>query len=188
MDKKELKELIESDLYRYTADISMLQFLRNILRNPGYKYMYILRKCKYYKQRKSTIIPYIFYKLMLDKYKYKFGYEIPENVRLGKGIYINHLGGVVINPNAVLGNNINITKGVTIGQTNRGNKSGAPIIGDRVWIGANSTVVGKVTIGNNVLIAPNSYVNFDVPSNSIVVGNEVKKSDFATDQYVNNLA
>ena len=80
-------------------------------------------------------------------------------------------GTIIINPKAIIGNNCNITSGVTIGQTNRGLLKGVPIIGDQVWIGSNCTIVGGIIIGNNVLIAPNSYVNINVPSNSIVIGN-----------------
>lgn len=60
-------------------------------------------------------------------------------------------------------------------------------MGDCVWIGVNSTVVGKVTIGNNVAIAPNTFVNFDVPSNSIVIGNPAKiiRDLNAADAYIN---
>lgn len=60
-------------------------------------------------------------------------------------------------------------------------------MGDCVWIGINSTVVGKVTIGDNVLIAPNTFVNFDVPSNSIVIGNPAKiiSDTNAADGYIN---
>lgn len=56
----------------------------------------------------------------------------------------------------------------------KGKREGAPIIKNEVFIGANAVVVGKVVIGNNVLIAPNSYINFDVPDNSIVIGNPAK--------------
>lgn len=78
-------------------------------------------------------------------------------------------------------------KGVTLGAENRGKRTGFPTLGDCVWIGVNSTVVGKVTIGDNVMIAPNTFVNFDVPSNSIVIGNPAKIiSDInATDMYIN---
>lgn len=55
--------------------------------------------------------------------------------------------------------NCNIHKGVTIGQENRGKRQGTPIIGDNVWIGMNVTIVGNIKIGNDVLIAPNTYLN-----------------------------
>lgn len=62
-----------------------------------------------------------------------------------------------------------------------------PVLGDCVWLGVNSTVVGAVTIGDDVLIAPNSYVNCDVPSHSIVIGNPCRiiPRDNATEGYVN---
>jgi serine O-acetyltransferase len=97
--------------------------------------------------------------------------------------------GIAINNETVIGKNVNITKGVTIGQTNRGNKAGTPTIGNCVWIGANATVVGHITIGDNVLIAPNAYVNENVPNNSIVIGNPCKiiYNEKATENYIINL-
>lgn len=74
-----------------------------------------------------------------------------------------------------------------IGQTNRGGRQGTPVIGNEVWIGINAAIVGKVTIGDDVLIAPNSYVNCDVPSHSIVFGNPciIKHREDATEGYIN---
>ena len=76
-----------------------------------------------------------------------------------------------------------------IGQANRGSRKGYQIIGDRVWIGINSAVVGKITIDDDVMIAPNSFVNVDVPSHSVVFGNPciIKHRDWATEGYVNNI-
>lgn len=78
---------------------------------------------------------------------------------------------------------------MTIGQENRGRRKGAPTIGNKVWMGVNSTIVGNITIGDDVLIAPNSYVNFDVPPHSIVIGNPGKiiHREKATQDYINNL-
>lgn len=75
-----------------------------------------------------------------------------------------------------------------IGQENRGKRKGTPIIGNEVWIGANAVIVGNVKIGNDVLIALLSYVNFDVPDHSIVVGNPAKiiSKEYATKDYINN--
>ena len=105
-----------------------------------------------------------------------------------RGLYIGHPYGITINPKAVLGKNINIHKGVTIGQENRGRRKGVPVIGNSVWIGVNSTIVGNITIGDDVLIAPNSYVNRDVPSHSVVFGNPciIRHQENATEDYVNN--
>jgi len=66
-------------------------------------------------------------------------------------------------------------------------RKGAPTIGNEVWIGVNATIVGKISIGNDVLIAPNTYVNCDIPSHSIVFGNPciIKHNDRATEGYIN---
>ena len=71
---------------------------------------------------------------------------------------------------AELGEDCTLAHVVTIGETKRGERKGCPKIGNRVWIGAGAVIVGKIVVGDNVLIAPNAYVNFDVPSNSIVMG------------------
>ena len=65
---------------------------------------------------------------------------------------------------------------------------GSIIIDDDVWIGANAVIVGNIRIGNNVLIAPGAYVNFDVPDGSIVIGNPglIRRSPGATLNYINN--
>lgn len=117
-----------------------------------------------------------------------YNVEISPTVKIGEGLYIGHPYGITINPKAVLGKNINIHKGVTIGQENRGRRKGVPVIGNSVWIGVNSTIVGNITIGDDVLIAPNSYVNRDVPSHSVVFGNPciIRHQENATEDYVNN--
>ena len=67
-----------------------------------------------------------------------------------------------------------IFNGVTVGSIRTGKKAGAPTIGNNVVLCANSFVCGNIKIGNNVLIAANAFVNFDVPDNSIVIGNPGK--------------
>ena len=114
--------------------------------------------------------------------------EISKDQRIGGGLYIGHPYCITVNPKAVIGKNCNIHKGVTIGQENRGVREGVPTIGDGVWIGINATIVGRVTIGDDVLIAPNSYVNCNVPSHSVVYGNPciIKPKANATENYINN--
>ena len=115
--------------------------------------------------------------------------EISADLSIGKGLYLGHAYCITINPSVVIGCNCNIHKGVTIGQENRGIRMGTPVIGNEVWIGINSTIVGKITIGNDVLIAPNSYVNCDIPDHSVVLGNPciIIHKDHATEAYINNI-
>ena len=128
-------------------------------------------------------------RILLKRYRLKYGLEIPIETKIGKGLYLGHAFNITINPNAEIGDNCNIHKGVLIGQENRGRRKGAPKLGNKVWIGINAAIVGKVTIGNDVLIAPNSYVNCDVPSHSVVYGNPciIKHRDNATEGYINNI-
>lgn len=118
----------------------------------------------------------------------KYMMDIPAKVEIGKGLRIEHIGGIVINSEAKLGENITLLNGVLIGAQNRGNKKGFPTIGNYVWIGTNAIIVGNIHIGNNVLIAPGAYVNFDVPDNSIVLGNpgRIIERENATEGYIIN--
>ena len=129
---------------------------------------------------------WIFYKLFLRHYVHKYGFQI--GGKIGYGFYIGHFGTIVINTGTVIGSNCNIAHLVTIGTTRRGSKAGTPTIGDEVWIGTGAIIVGKIIIGNNVLIAPGAYVNFDVPDNSIVIGNpgKIKPALDSTQGYINN--
>ena len=122
----------------------------------------------------------------MHKMARKYGLEIYNES--GEGLYLGHAHNINVNPDAKIGQRCNLHKGVTIGRESRGKRKGSPIIGDNVWIGVNATVVGKIKIGNDVMIAPNSYVNCDVPPHSIVIGNPciIKHKDNATDKYIIN--
>ena len=130
----------------------------------------------------------LIYKALFRLWANRRGLEISASQQIGGGLYLGHAYNI-INCRAKIGRNCNIHKGVVIGQVNRGSRKGYPTIGDRVWIGINSAIVGNVTIGDDVLIAPNSYVNVDIPSHSIVFGNPciIKHRDWATVGYVNNI-
>ncbi len=129
------------------------------------------------------------YCLRLKGIKEKRGIEISNATQIGKGLYLGHPYNITINEKAVIGENCNIHKGVVIGAENRGQRKGFPAIGNCVWIGINAAIVGKVTVGDRVLIAPNSFVNCDIPSDSVVYGNPcvIKHKDDAVAGYINNI-
>lgn len=173
----ELKDLINADLSRGygNALISPIQK----------KYIIEWRKASFY-SKKSLLG--ICHRLRLKALSEKSGIQIPTETKIGKGLLIAHFGTIIINPKVVMGENINIAPGVIIGKANRGEKQGTPVIGSNVWIGANSVIVGNITIGDDVMIAPNAYVNMDVPSHSIVIGNPgvIHHKENATEGYINN--
>jgi serine O-acetyltransferase len=187
MERYRLKEYLKADLYRYGGLRTSCYFLKALLPPmPSFRFTYFLRYASVYS--KYSIIGFLC-RVLLQHYSYKYGYQIPPNTKIGKGLYIVHLGPVVINGKAEIGKNCTLSHIVNIGQTNRGKRAGCPIIGNDVFIGTGAVIVGKIIIGDNVLIAPNSLVNFDVPSNSIVFGNPavVEARSNATEGYVNFL-
>ena len=178
-----MKHDFSKDLYRYYGEKGET-LAQRILRPPELKYIALMRKT----QNCGFLPLKWYYKLRLRNLSHKTCIQIPAATRIGDGSHIGHTGRIIINPKAILGRNINIATGVTIGQENRGKRKGAPIIGDNCWIGTNAVIVGNVTVGTDCLIAPLAYVNFDVPDHSLVIGNPAKiiHVENATEHYVNN--
>lgn len=175
----ELKKILQADMYRYYDKIPFIKPIQ-------IKYIRVFRKASCYP---SKSILGIYYRLRLKHLSEKTGIQIPTRTKIGKGFYIGHFGTIIINPEVTIGDNLNIAAGVTIGKTNRGDKMGVPTIGNKVWIGTNAVIVGKIKIGDDVLIAPNAYVNFDVPSHSVVIGNpgQIITRKNATEGYINRI-
>lgn len=172
---KAFDELFAADMARYdgTAD----RWHR--------KFHYLLRKA----QTADNKIVRRIYAYWFASFNRKYGNEVHHKTKIGKGFRIVHPYGVTINYRAIIGENVNVHKGVTIGKEHRGKREGAPIIGNCVYIGINATIVGKVKIGSDVVIAPNTFVNCDVPDHSVVFGNPciIKHRDNATEKYVINI-
>lgn len=159
------KELIYSDLYRYGGG-----FFSTWIFQPGFRYMIVFRICQScYRDRRLMFLGRIL-NLILIHLSHKYGIQIPRTVKIGKGFYIGHFGTIVVNGSAVIGDNVNISHGVTIGATNRGNRQGIPTIGNQVYIGPGAKIIGKITVGNNVAIGANAVVTKDVPDNAVVAG------------------
>jgi serine O-acetyltransferase len=98
------------------------------------------------------------------------GVELPKQAKIGSGLYIAHMGCIVLHPDVKLGNNCTISHDVTIGVGGRGNRSGSPKIGDRVYIAPGARIFGAITIGNDVAIGANAVVTKDIPDNAVAVG------------------
>lgn len=122
----------------------------------------------------------------LYRFSRKFGLEISTSAKIGEGLYLGHPYNITVAGGARIGKNANLHKGCTIGRENRGKRAGVPTIGDCVYVGIGSTIVGNITVGDDVFIAPGAFVNFDVPSHSVVVGNPgvIHHRDSATENYI----
>lgn len=113
------------------------------------------------------------------------GISIPYSASIGTEFYIGHFGGIIINAKAIIGNNCNISQGVTIGVSGRGDDRGVPCIGNHVYIGANATIVGNISIGDYCIVAANSLVTSTVLANRTVAGVPAKEvSDNTSKGYI----
>ena len=113
------------------------------------------------------------------------GISIPASVTIGHSFYIGHFGGIILNAQTVIGNNCNISQGVTIGVSGLGAQRGVPVIGNNVYIGANAVVAGKIQIEDNVLIGACSLVNSNAEKDAVLLGvPAVKVSNKGSRQYI----
>ncbi|HVG27013.1 MAG TPA: hypothetical protein VM865_05365 [Acidobacteriaceae bacterium] len=95
--------------------------------------------------------------------------DIDAQATIGGGLYIGHIGGVHINPGAVLGKNCDLAHRITIGASAMG-RGGIPILGDEVYIGTGAVLVGKIKVGSGAKIAANTLVMTNVPEGATVMG------------------
>ncbi len=172
------------DLYRYEGERcrKLSVKLRYLFCVPGFTYIFFFRHTSQARNRLTRS----FYSFFLHITKFITHIQIPAGTRVGRGFRIVHFGHIVVNPQAVIGDNFNLSQGCLIGNS-QGKNGGVPVIGNNVCMNANSIVVGNAHIGNNVLIAPGAFVNFDVPDNSIVIGNPgqiIPRDSSPTSKYI----
>lgn len=98
------------------------------------------------------------------------GIEIHPGAKIGKGLFIDHGMGVVIGETSILGDNVTLFQGVTLGGTGKERGKRHPTLGNNVVVGAGAKVLGNITVGDNVVIGANAVVIKDVPLDSTVVG------------------
>lgn len=185
---KQCVDYIWKDAYRYNGTYKGLSFLRLYLVTIGFRYTVWMRLCTYLMTRIYLFPLYVCAIFRLKHLSYKSGIQISWRTKIGKGFYIGHFGTIVVSPYAIIGNNVNIFQGVCIGAANRGSKKGAATIGDCVYFGPGSKVVGAVKIGNNVCVGANAVVTKDVADEACVGGVPAKILSFdGVSSYINNI-
>ena len=103
--------------------------------------------------------------------RHRTGIEIHPGAQIGRRVFIDHGDGVVIGETTIIGDDVTIYQGVTLGGTGKDVGKRHPTIGSNVTIGAGAKVLGPITVGNNVKIGASSVVLKNVPDNCTVVGN-----------------
>ena len=176
-----MNDILYHDLYRFNGRRGRRALLDTALRKVEFRYMVYYR---WYQSGRLRPLA----RLLLHRICRATLNDIGWKATLGKGFVIVHSGGIAINNEVVIGDNCTVYHGATVGMEFRGKRRGNPSLGNRVWIGSNATIVGNIAVGDDVLIAPGAFVNFDVPSHSIVVGNPARviPRPNATEGYITN--
>lgn len=116
--------------------------------------------------RKPLSLLYKFMKIAVQIFS---GIDLPCEATVGRRLVIEHFGGIIISGDSVIGDDVTLRHGVTLGLRRTG-VAGAPVIGDGVDIGAGAKILGPVRIGNGAVIGANAVVLCDVPAGALAVG------------------
>jgi serine O-acetyltransferase len=187
MTWKRCRGLIASDLWRHAGRLGAATFWSRFFVVPGFRYAVLLRLYAYARRaawcqvgvRQLTV-------LLLRHYTFRFGIDISRDARIGSGLYIGHFGGIFVNEGVVIGDNCNISQGVTLGRQNRGEKAGCPTIGNNVYIAPGAKIIGRVKVGDFAAIGANAVVVNDVAPHTSVGGIPARPiSHHGSEGYVN---
>jgi serine O-acetyltransferase len=154
--------------YRVTADAA----LRTIFLTQGFWASCVYRASRAMVGRASITLPLA--ALAQKAVEIITGISVPPRCEIGDGLYIGHYGSIILSPDARIGHNCSLAQNVTIGVAGGGEHRGAPTIGNRVFIGAHSVIVGRITIGDDVVVCAGSVVNRSVPARAVVMGNPAR--------------
>ena len=163
-----LHDYVSSDYYRtFGKPCSMLKaFLIAVFRfNRSFTYLFWHRcSCYGFLMKPLAIIMRRFYQIL-------YSIDIPRGTTLGYGLNLGHGMCIVVNMGTTIGNNVNLSQFVNIGTNVKGENA---VIGDEVYVGPQSCIIGKIHIGDGAVIGAHSVVKHDVPSDTIVAGNPAK--------------
>lgn len=137
-----------------------------VLLYPSFRVMIKYRRAhKLYKKGH-----YFLARLISQRAARKTGIEIHPGATIGKGLFIDHGSGVIIGETTIIGDNVTLYQGVTLGGTGKETGKRHPTIGDNVMISAGAKIIGSFTVGDNSKIGAGSVVLKEVPPNCTVVG------------------
>jgi serine O-acetyltransferase len=132
--------------------------------SQGFQAMVGYRMCRWMVSKRIPVLN-IFIQRLVEVFT---GISIPPTVDIGKGLMIEHFGGIVINSGSKIGDFCTISHEVTLGNKKPGGK--APILGNYVYVCVGAKVLGDITVGDNCIIGANAVLMTSIPANSIVAG------------------
>ncbi len=112
----------------------------------------------------------LLYRMAYVRIRNRYGIELPYSATVGRRVRIEHQGSIVVHGASAIGDDVIIRQGVTLGNRHLDDPGAAPVIGNRVNIGANAVVLGRIRIGDDAKIGAGAIVLDDVPNGAVVIG------------------
>lgn len=153
---------------------------KEILRSRTFRVVATARLCQAVSQARGMWPMFLPFCKLVHRYAAnRAGVDFPWKAQIGPGFALTHGWGMVMSPGAVIGRNVTLFHGVTLGRRDRiardGQRvTGYPTLEDEVWVGPHAIITGGITIGRGSRIGGGAVVTEDIPPYSIVVGNPGK--------------
>ena len=168
---------LKADTHRQAGQYAFLLLLKRFVVSRTFRVTVTLRLCQWAAsgpglRRRFLLIFQVLHRIAA----HNACMDLPWRTKIGGGVLLVHGWGLVVNEGAVIGSNVTLLHGVTLGQSDRilsdGNRlTQFPIIEDEVWVGPHAIIIGGVTIGKGSRIAGGAFVYESVPPHSLVSGN-----------------
>lgn len=174
-------DALKADTHRLYNEFSYMNLARGFLTHRTFRCILTMRLCQAVDS--SNKLQRIF---MLPLFKVAHNIlcgfaaiDLPWRTQFGAGLNLVHGWGLVVSHEAIIGNNVTILHGATLGRRDKILSNGEreisfPMIEDEVWIGPHAIIVGGVVIGKGSIIGPGAFVNTNIPPHSVVIGNPSK--------------
>ena len=175
MKWNECKQLIKADYIQLCGrrNRSHIQYVssacKKLITNASFKITFWFRVGNYLREKRFSLCKPLYWvaQVIYKHNQFKTGIQLPLGTKVGGGLHFPHYGCQIIHYDVIMGENIHVFQGVTIGSM-RG--KGVPKIGNNVVLFSGARIIGNITIGDNVVIGAGAVVTKDVPSGSVVAG------------------
>ncbi len=191
MTWEKTKEYIRRDLYRNLESCAKKDVLKALC--SGKSMMGVLiyyRLCRYFVGlQKRNVMQFLLHSFCYIRFRHlqeRCGIELSQRTEIGYGLRLPHKGGIIIHVKAIIGNNCEIMQGVTIGNNIMKSRDEVAVIGDEVLLCSGAKVIGKVKIGNTVIVGANAVVTHDIEDHTIVGGIPARPIGKCDDRFVIN--
>ncbi len=150
----------------FERDPAAVSYLEVIFTYSGLHALIYHRMAHFLFEKRVPFLP----RLISQTARHITGMEIHPGAKIGKGLFIDHGMGVVVGETSIIGDNVTLFQGVTLGGTGKERGKRHPTLGNNVVVGAGAKILGNIRIGDNVQVGANAVVIRSVPSHSTVVG------------------